>query len=110
MSTSDCISPSSPLPFLPGPLVSAALVEIIQAATQGQSLEAILETAARGFLRACNADRAGVWLSRAEQGQTPLGVVVDASGAWVPPEWKRLDWSQPVLAALEQSNGPVILS
>ena len=107
MSTSDWMSP---LPAFPGPLVSAALVEITQAAVQGRPLEAILETAARGFLRACRADRAGVWLSYAEQGQTPLGVVVDASGAWVPPEWKRLDWSQPVVAAIEQSSGPVILT
>jgi signal transduction histidine kinase/FixJ family two-component response regulator len=96
-----------------GAQVPIASGEIVRAARSGAAIETLVELAAHGLLAASLADRAGVWLSRAEaigarRQRLWEGRVIDVEAAEVPAEWNRLDPSVPHLKLVLEGQNPVV--
>ncbi len=73
---------------------------LARAAARGETIEKILEHAAREFLLVGHAERAAVWLASPQHMESYLGTVVDAGSGPVPEQWKRLDVSSRSIFAL----------
>jgi signal transduction histidine kinase/CheY-like chemotaxis protein len=82
---------------------------LVRAAVSGASIEEIVRLAARQFLDAGQADRAGVWFLHPDQTRQLEGVVVEARSGFGKPEWERLDRSLPFLEMLLTSVEPVVV-
>jgi len=87
---------------------AALLGAVTRAATRGETIEKMVELAARGLLQLGPAERAAVWLENPHCPEIYLGTVVESGSLLVPEEWKRLDISLPFFRTLLEGQDPVV--
>jgi signal transduction histidine kinase/FixJ family two-component response regulator len=79
----------------------------VLAAARGEPLSQLLSLGAQALLAAAAADRAGLWLSGDQRGESAPGRVAEAIPGPIPEQWKRLDFAMPFLRSALESPDPL---
>lgn len=73
----------------------------------GEPFVQMLHLGARAMLVASGADRAGLWLSGGQRGESGPGCAIHSDASPIPEQWNALDISAPFLRAALESSSPL---